>query len=78
MDKVRVGVLRGGPSDEYGVSLQTGGSVLRNLSPKRYKSSDILIDKRGMWHYNGLPKNPERIFAQVDVVFNEKTVRSKN
>ncbi len=67
--KTRVGVLRGGLSSEYEVSLKTGGAVLKNL-PEHYKGVDILIDKDGVWHANGLPFSPERISSKVDVVFN--------
>ncbi len=69
MDKARVGVLRGGMSHEYEVSLATGGSVLRHL-PAGYHSQDILIDREGVWHLSGLPTAPARIARQVDVFFN--------
>lgn len=66
---IRVAVLRGGPSAEYAVSLRTGSEVLKNL-PLPYKGVDILIDKDGVWHMNGLPKPPEKIFPHVDIVWN--------
>lgn len=69
MQKIRVGVLRGGPSSEYDVSLQTGASVLRNLSEEKYAPLDILIDKGGIWYFRGAPVEPERILRQLDVVF---------
>jgi len=69
MSKVTVGVLRGGPSNEYEVSLKTGGAVLKNL-PRHYKGIDILIDKEGKWHAGGLPTTLGRISRKVDVVFN--------
>jgi len=49
----RVGVLRGGPSSEYEISLKTGGNVLKILREKfgdKYQTHDILIDKEGNWH----------------------------
>ncbi|MHB1316883.1 MAG: D-alanine--D-alanine ligase family protein [Minisyncoccota bacterium] len=67
--QIRVAVLRGGPSYEYDVSLKTGSEVLRNL-PSHYKGIDILIDKDGIWHMNGVPKSPEKIFPHVDIVWN--------
>lgn len=70
MYKTRVGVLRGGPSTEYEVSLKTGQSVLQNLPSDRYELRDILIDKKGKWHLRGMPVDPLRVLAQVDVVFN--------
>ncbi len=66
---IRVGVLRGGPSHEYDVSLKTGAHVLEHM-PDPYSAQDILISRDGDWHSNGLTKNPEKILSQVDVVFN--------
>lgn len=67
--KTRVGVLRGGPSPEYSVSLKTGGTVLANM-PEEYEPLDILISKNGEWYIGGLQKNPYDILKTVDVVFN--------
>src|SRR3989344_1849272 len=69
MGRTTVGVLRGGPSSEYDVSLKTGAAVLKNL-PRHYRGVDILIDKNGYLHMNGLPVWPEKISRKVDVVFN--------
>jgi D-alanine-D-alanine ligase len=70
MNKIRVGVLRGGPSAEYDVSLKTGHTVLMNLPEDRYEARDIFIDKAGVWNYRGVQGNPEKILDHVDVVFN--------
>ncbi|MFA7252516.1 MAG: D-alanine--D-alanine ligase family protein [Candidatus Paceibacterota bacterium] len=70
MSKKRVGVLRGGPSTEYEVSLKTGKSVIDNLLPEKYEVLDILIDKAGVWHHQGVPIKPENLFKKVDVIFN--------
>src|SRR5258708_6070226 len=69
MHRTKVGVLRGGVSSEYEVSLSTGAAVLKNL-PDKYEPVDILIDKGGVWHYAGLPYAPEKILPHVDVIFN--------
>lgn len=69
MSKIRVAVLRGGPSSEYDVSLITGGSVLKALKDK-YHTKDILIDKAGVWHMHGIPVQPEKVCRESDVVFN--------
>jgi len=71
--RTRVGVLRGGPSSEYEVSLQTGGNVLRSLREKlseKYQTHDILIDKQGTWHIDGMPIRIEDLPKRVDVIFN--------
>ncbi|MBP9759925.1 MAG: ATP-grasp domain-containing protein [Candidatus Pacebacteria bacterium] len=70
MYKPCVGVLRGGPSSEYSVSLKTGQTVLQHLSAEKYNTRDILIDKSGAWHLRGMPIEPARALDQVDVVFN--------
>ncbi len=69
MATVKVGVLRGGPSSEYEVSLKTGGSVLTHL-PDHYERHDIFIDRQGRWHWLGLPTSPEQVAKKVDVLFN--------
>lgn len=69
MIKKKVGVLRGGPSSEYEVSLKTGKSVMDNLAD-RYEVLDIFIDKEGTWNYLGVPILPENVFKRVDVIFN--------
>lgn len=69
MSKIKVAVVRGGPSSEYEVSLQTGASVLRHL-PERYEGHDVLIDKQGVWHHQGLPVTPLELANRVDVVWN--------
>ena len=69
MKKTKVAVLRGGPSGEHEVSLKTGKSVIENL-PHKYVPIDVYIDKEGIWHIEGIPVKPEKVFADVDVVFN--------
>ena len=34
------------------------------------KEIDILIDKEGTWHIDGLPQTPEQALRKVDVIFN--------
>lgn len=69
MTRTRVGVLRGGPSSEFEVSLQSGSNVLRNL-PDAYQGIDVFIDKEGVWHRNGVPANQYDALKNLDVVFN--------
>src|SRR3989344_7465307 len=66
---LKIGVLRGGPSPEYDVSLQTGANVLRQLS-ETHNPIDIFISKDGKWHIQGIERSPERILKNVDVIFN--------
>src|SRR3990167_1260535 len=70
--KIRVAVLRGGPSDNYDTSLRTGGHVLATLRdmPETYEPLDIFISKRGEWHREGLAHKPHRALQYADVVWN--------
>ena len=70
MEKIRVGVLRGGMSSEYDVSLKTGDSVLRHLPEDKYFPVDILVTKDGTWHIGGRPTDLPKVSRRVDVVFN--------
>jgi D-alanine-D-alanine ligase len=71
---IKVGVIRGGVSSEYEVSLKTGNNVLSHLRGdklnKIYKPIDIFIDQDGVWHINGKPVKIEEVFKSVDVIFN--------
>jgi len=69
MLKGRVGVLRGGPSSEYDVSLKSGFQVMKHV-PEGWEARDIFIDKQGKWHLDGVEKSPEKIMRSFDVVFN--------
>ncbi len=69
--KLRVGVLRGGPSDEYELSLKTGKNIIDSLRQRNfYIVQDIFIDRSGVWHIDGLARPVDRIFPHVDVVVN--------
>lgn len=70
---IRVGVVRGGPSSEYEVSLNTGKEVLsalRNHWTDQYNSHDIFIDRNGVWHIDGIATRPENALPRFDVIFN--------
>ncbi len=70
MGKIHVAVLRGGPSAEYEISLMTGENVLKFLPKDKYRTHDVLISKDGVWHMDGFPAEPAKIFRKVDAVFN--------
>jgi D-alanine-D-alanine ligase len=69
MQKIKVAVLRGGPSSEYDVSLNTGKSVINNL-PSKYIPTDVFISKQGVWHIDGIEVSPVKVAKDTDVVFN--------
>jgi D-alanine-D-alanine ligase len=66
---LRIGVLRGGPSPEYDLSLLSGQNVLKNLG-ETHNPVDIFISKDGVWHVNGVERSPERALRNLDVVWN--------
>lgn len=71
---IRVGVIRGGPSSEYDVSLNTGANVISHLQGdtlrEHYKPIDIFIDREGIWHIRGRQVSMSEVANSVDVVFN--------
>ena len=70
--KIKIAVLRGGPSNEYEVSLKTGShilSLLRN-KPEKFEPLDIFISKDGEWHYGGVVHEPHQALKETDVVWN--------
>lgn len=62
-------VLRGGPSEEYAVSMRTGGAALSALVELGYPVKDVVITKGGDWLDEGIVRSPEHILQAVDVVF---------
>jgi D-alanine-D-alanine ligase len=69
MARPRVAVLRGGPSDEYDVSLRTGSAVLESIDTNEFEPLDIVITRGGEWLHDGRTRYPENIIPAVDVVF---------
>ncbi|MDD4803876.1 MAG: D-alanine--D-alanine ligase [Candidatus Pacebacteria bacterium] len=69
MQRIKVAVLRGGPSRESEISFKTGKNVLDNLSDK-YIPTDVFISKDGGWYVDGIPVSPQKLFQNIDVVFN--------
>lgn len=65
----RVAVLRGGPSEEYAVSMQTGLRVIGALGELGFSCRDIVITRRGEWLEHGFIKTPEKALEAVDLVF---------
>lgn len=71
--RTRIGVLRGGPSNEYEVSLQSGAAVLDALHKHhedRYVARDIFVDRQGNWHVDGMPMPITQAINSVDLIFN--------
>mgnify|MGYP003425404996 CR=1 FL=1 len=62
---LKIGVIRGGMSNEYDTSLSSGGNILAHLRSEKlnnkYKTFDVLVDKAGVWHLNGIPTNFKKL-----------------
>lgn len=70
MQKTRVAVLRGGPSEEFDVSLKTGASVINAINADRFDVLDVVITKGGEWLLRGVVREPHEILQHTDVAFN--------
>lgn len=70
MSRTIVGVIRGGASSEYDLSLKTGATMLDGLPENDYDVRDIFIDKEGYWNARGMRVEPLRALSQLDVVLN--------
>ena len=68
MTKTRVAVLRGGPSSEHDISMQTGLGVLTALNELDFFTKDIIISKKGEWLSHGFVRSPYQVLADIDVV----------
>ena len=69
-DKIKIGVLMGGPSSEHEVSLNTGMVVLKNLNKDKYEAIPIKIAKDGQWFVGGKRTNLEKVFKNFNLIFN--------
>ncbi len=66
----RIGILRGGISPEYSISLKTGGAVQQTLHDAGFEAIDMLLDKEGVLHIKGIPSDLEKAQSAVDYVWN--------
>lgn len=70
MNKIRIGVLMGGPSTEHEVSLQTGENVLEFLDKSKFAAKPLLLSKNFELSSTGkLLKFPQD-FKKFDLIFN--------
>lgn len=73
INKKRIGILRGGTGENYQSSLNKGGIIIAHIAENledKYKTSDILVDQDGIWHFSGVPINPDGLVNKVDVIWN--------
>lgn len=68
--RTRVGVIRGGQTPEYDLSLKTGSEILKRITNKAsYDAVDVLIDKRGVWHVDGKEINDHFLRDYIDLAW---------
>ncbi|HEX7724413.1 MAG TPA: D-alanine--D-alanine ligase [Candidatus Paceibacterota bacterium] len=71
--RIKIGVIRGGPSAEHDVSLATGAAVLAAIRTKldeHYEAVDVIIDTNGMWSIDDQPVTPTQAFRYFDIAWN--------
>jgi len=68
--KIKIAILRGGGNFDHTISMDNGISILKNLSEDKYIAYDIVLSKDGNWYLNGKTISPEKLFKQIDLVFN--------
>lgn len=66
----RIGILRGGISPEYSISLKTGGAIQSALHDAGFEAIDMLLDKEGVLHIKGIPADLEKAQSSVDYIWN--------
>lgn len=69
MTKLKIGVVRGGPSTHYNESLEGGAHILRHI-PEAYAPVDVFVDKNGTWHVSGYAVHPRDLSKHIDVAWN--------
>lgn len=72
MNKVRVGIIRGGANENYETSLKEGSKMISYLFenlPNKCTPIDIFVDKVGVWHIQGVPVLPFDLMHKVDVIW---------
>lgn len=68
--KTKIGVIRGGQTPEFELSLKTGGEILKRLHGKyAYHVVDIMIDKHGVWHVDGKEINEKYLGDYIDLAW---------
>lgn len=67
--KLKIGVLMGGPSSEHEVSLKTGQKIIEHLDKEKYDIFPIRISKDEHWHLNNDKIYPEVALGKIDLAF---------
>lgn len=69
MTKVKIGIVIGGPSAEYEVSLASGENIFSNIDKEKYEPVKIKIEKNGRVFLNGRFSTLEKAVKSIDLCF---------
>lgn len=75
MSKLKLALVRGGPSNEHEVSLDSAKSILEHIDTNKYAITDVFISKQNRWVIDGgLEQTDVEALAElkrtgIDVVF---------
>ncbi len=78
MQRLKIGVIRGGRDPGFGESIESGKCLLENIDNDKYEPVDIWISKEGVWHIKGFEVFPRKALSQIDLVLNSISNISKN
>jgi len=68
--RTRVGIIRGGQTPEYELSLKTGAEILRRLQNKHsYDAHDVVIDRNGSWFVDGKEIHEDTLSKYIDLAW---------
>ena len=65
MQKLKIGIIFGGPSSEHNVSIKSAISIIQNISLIKYSIIPIYLDITGVWHYINLMDQSNNINISV-------------
>lgn len=68
--KTKVGVLMGGKSSEYEISIMSGNNIANFLDTKKYNIVKIILTKDNKWKRDGKRVSTDKVFKNIDTVFN--------
>lgn len=69
MKKYKVAILRGGTSDEHGISIKSGQQFKKRIDELQ-NVTDITVDRAGNWYVEGIPYERKNLVRDFDMVIN--------
>lgn len=72
MQRLRIGVLRGGEGEHHEHSMKEGARLISfflNNLPSKYNIYDVYVDRNNIWHMYGIPVNPVSLSHKLDIIW---------